>query len=74
MRFLGSKVKIPIIVKSTSGLTALLKSDLGLEQESIDGYEATLKLAPDKFKDVLTEILNDEKDHAAKINKILEEL
>ena len=65
-------VRIPLIVKSKSDFADKIKSDLAIEEESIDGYEATIAIANDKYKAVLTEILNDEKDHAKKLKKILE--
>ena len=64
-------MKLPLLIKSKSDIADLLKKDLEVEDESIKGYEATIAIAPDSMKDVLTEILNDEKDHAEKIRNIL---
>ena len=66
-------MKIPILIKDNASFIIKIKDDLKIEEESVVGYEATIKLAPDKYKDVLQEILDDEKDHIEKLNKILED-
>ena len=66
-------MKIPILIKDNGSFIIKIKDDLKIEEESVVGYEATIKLAPDKYKDVLQEILDDEKDHIEKLNKILED-
>ena len=66
-------MKIPILIKGNDPFITKIKDDLKIEEESVVGYEATIKLAPDKYKDVLQEILDDEKDHIEKLNKILED-
>ena len=66
-------MKIPILIKDNASFIAKIRDDLKIEEESVVGYEATIKLAPDKYKDVLQEILDDEKDHIEKLNKILED-
>ena len=66
-------MKIPILIKGNASFIAKIKDDLKIEEESVVGYEATIKIAPDKYKEVLQEILDDEKDHIEKLNKILED-
>jgi rubrerythrin len=66
-------MKIPILIKDNASFIAKIKDDMKVEEKSVVGYEATIKLAPDKYKDVLQEILDDEKDHIEKLNKILED-
>ena len=66
-------MKIPILIKDNASFIIKIKDDLKIEEESVVGYEATIKIAPDKYKDVLQEILDDEKDHIEKLNKILED-
>ena len=66
-------MKIPILIKDNASFIIKIKDDLKIEEESVVGYEATIKIAPDKYKEVLQEILDDEKDHIEKLNKILED-
>ena len=66
-------MKIPILIKDNGSFIIKIKDDLKIEEESVVGYEATIKIAPDKYKEVLQEILDDEKDHIEKLNKILED-